>query len=191
MLRAPLPSQSLFRAGCSALLAPFLHYTLGLQPRVFATAWGGSLACCPAHFRAGPVEPRLRSYAPDLPPMRLTSRSTRRCKSPLTPRGSSDKTALCGSSCQPTRQLAALMAFSDCSLPEGARFWVGNELKCNSATSLLAWAHAQGGQRGGVAAFALAFGRQAAARRASRASASATTSGCAMASGGSGSMSLR
>ena len=33
---------------------------------------------------------------------------------------------------------------------------VGNELKCNSAASLIARAHAQGGQRGGVAAFALA-----------------------------------
>ena len=64
MLRAPPPSQSLFRAGCSALLAPFSHYTLGLQSRVFANARGGSRARRPAPSRAGPFEPLLCRCAP-------------------------------------------------------------------------------------------------------------------------------
>ena len=93
MLRAPPPSQSPFWAGCSALLAPFSHCTLGLKPRVCANARGGNRTCRSAPFRAGPVEPRLRRCAPRQPPVRLTSRSTRRCKpSPL---GSSAPPALC------------------------------------------------------------------------------------------------
>ena len=75
--------------GPGPLLVPFPHYTIGLQPRVFASAWGGSRACHPAPFRAGPVEPRLRRSAPGPPPVRLTWQSTRRCKSPPTRRGSS------------------------------------------------------------------------------------------------------
>ena len=68
-LRAPPPAQYLFPAGCSALLAPFSHYTLGSesQPRVFANA--RTRAGVPPDTLSSGQAPSTRRRAP-APPLR-------------------------------------------------------------------------------------------------------------------------
>ena len=91
--RAQLPTHARhFRAGYFALPPHALHTWLAAAS--CRACPGGSRACHPAPFRAGPIEPLLRRCAPGLP-VRLTLRFTRWCKSPPTPPGSSAPPAPC------------------------------------------------------------------------------------------------